>query len=192
MKVFLKNLLIFLVVVIISFYFFCTKNMISFCQRYQIDVFPNNGYNGRILEEKRSSLDTFKIKGLGASILNTSELIKNDQTDEFYANGYSVWKQFQLLIWSITDYNYIAIILGISYLIGYNVIYYKRNNKLITFLCGFLIPIVLFPLIYYIFRMIKDKVFIEHEKIIEYGIIYTILFFTTFFVLNKKSLGKIV
>lgn len=188
MKIFLKNLIIFLSVTIIVFYMFTTYVFIRWCSEYEFDIFCSNGYGGGIKHEKVDNLYSFKLRGLGAGIKNMSELWDNDSRDIYDTYGIAYWVQTQLVVWQITQYNILAVLIGIATVFGYNIISNKKLNKAIKFLLGYIIPMFFLPTLYYIVRLKCDKIFVETNKLIEFGIVYTIIFVLMNVIINKLSI----
>lgn len=188
MKVFFENLIIFLLVTIIMFYIFTTYVFVRWCSEYEFDIFCSNGYCGHINHEKVDNLNSFKLRGLGAGIKNMSELWDNDSRDIYDTYGIAYWVQTQLVVWQITQYNILSVLIGIATVVGYNIILSKKFNKAIKFLLGYIIPIVFLPTLYYFVRLKCDKVFVETNKLIEFGIVYTIIFLLMYIMINKNSI----
>ena len=171
MKLVLKNIAIFLILTVLIFFTFTTIKFINLCNEYQIKIFCSNGYNGI---ESNENIDEFKMRGLGAAILSISELVENNSNDKYDTNGYALWMQLQIAVFEITQYYLLSIFLGISITFGYNIILNKKFNKFLKIIIGYILPMITMPTLYYFIR--SNRVFVEQNKLVEFCIIYTIIF----------------
>jgi hypothetical protein len=191
MKTILKNLLIFIIVTLIIFFTFTTKKFIDLCNEYQIQIFCTNG-SGSIDPEKKENLYPFKLRSLGAAIINMSELSETDSTDQYDTNGYALWAEMQIAVYEITQYWLLSIFLGIAITFGYNIALSKKMNKVLKIIVGYILPIIVMPTLYYLIRNSRE-IFVEQNKLIYFGIIYTVVFIAiniTNYVINKNSIKE--
>ncbi len=188
MKFILKNLLLFVVITILIFFAFTTKTFYSYCKENQLKMFCPNGYGG-IPQEQTENLDEPTIRSLGTAISGMTDLAQDDSSDKYDANGYALWTLKQIDVFEITQYYMLSIFLGLSITFGYNIILSEKFNKILKVLVGYVLPVVIMPVLYFLIRR-NNGDFFEVNKLIEFGIIYTIIFAVMYIVeiKSKKAL----
>jgi membrane protein YdbS with pleckstrin-like domain len=86
----------------------------------------------------------------------------------------------------------LSIFLGIAITFGYNIALSKKMNKVLKIIVGYILPIIVMPTLYYLIRNSRE-IFVEQNKLIYFGIIYTVVFIAiniTNYVINKNSIKE--